>query len=184
MKLIFAIVVLFFSQGLFSQNSYDEQYELELSDCFMSKPESKDLRNHINECMVGFDFQYFCVTDIYGKEHCSSDFKGYHLLNYWFEACPPCKIEKPYLEKLTAQFPNLPIISLSRDAKESFNDIIKKELDWICVPSYADKGINNNRYGFPLTMLLDNKGSIALFYLGGIVTDSKFDRIRSFLNNH
>lgn len=88
------------------------------------------------------------------------------MLHYWFEYCPGCKTEKPYLERLSKAFPNLSIISLSRDSKDCFDEINSKKLDWICVADYENKGIPYTSSGYPLSILLDKDRVIRLFFMG------------------
>lgn len=185
MKSYFLLALLFFlSQNIICQTSYDEEFETSIEDCFFSYDDKgfANLKTHLNNCMKGKPFAFFCVRDIKNEEYCSSDFDSYHLINYWFEACPPCKTEKKYLLELSTKHSDLTIISLSTDDKEVFKKYGYDQLSWICVADYKDKEINNNRYGYPITILLNRKGEVELFFLGGIVSDKEYSLISSFLD--
>ena len=179
------LLVLFFfmlSVNNYAQDAHAVEYESNMPKCITSRPSDGNLALHVSDCMKGTQFSYFCVVDINNKEYCSDDFKGYHLLNYWFEECPPCKKEKPLLKNLSCDFPDLPVISLSKDADTSFEDIKQEQLNWICVDSYKDKEINNNGYGYPLTMLLNKDGKIEFLFLGGI-NEERYELVYDFLKS-
>jgi len=123
--------------------------------CVKQNTDSISLPKYLEECMLNIEFPFFCVEDVAQKTYCTDEFEEHYLLNYWFEDCPGCKTEKPYLERLSKAFPNLEIISLSRDSEESFDEIKSKKLDWICVADYENKGIPHTSAGYPLSIDLN-----------------------------
>lgn len=71
------------------------------------------------------DFQF---TDINGKDHDISDYRGkIVLLNFWATWCPPCVIEFPKLLSLAKLNPDIVLIALSSDTDDSkIQNFLKK----------------------------------------------------------
>ncbi len=137
-----------------------------------------------DECLHNFQFTDFCVEDVDCNEYCSDDFESYYLLNYWFETCERCLVEKPFLKKLSDNYPELPIVSLSRDESEVFMKYGLEEYDWIKVPFYFREDIDENPAGYPLTLLLNAEGVVVLAVSGGIVKEEKYERVAKFLDKN
>jgi cytochrome c biogenesis protein CcmG/thiol:disulfide interchange protein DsbE len=70
----------------------------------------------------------FSVTDITGKSHHISDFKGkIVILNFWATWCPPCVIEFPKLLTLANDNPNIILLALSSDIDDqNIHKFLKK----------------------------------------------------------
>lgn len=155
-------------------------FETKLKTCLIKGFQNEDPKI-FEECMYNTNFPFFCVEDINDQAYCSEEFNHYYLVNYWFEGCSGCIREKPFLMKLSQEFPSLKIISLSRDSRESFNNILLEKLDWVCVADYESKNIPRNMGGYPLTFLIDSEGKICIAFMSGIQNEIEFNRTVSQL---
>lgn len=182
MKIILINIVLLICFGLHlsAQSETYQSFELKLTTCLQNvfkNTTSKDSKVYFQECMHHVAFPSFCVEDIHEKVHCSKEFKDIYLVNYWFEGCAGCVAEKPFLEQLSSEFPQLKIVSLSRDDIDSVKEISSKKLNWIYVTNYENKGVPNNKGGYPLTILLDHTGKIRLALMGGIQNQTTYAKV-------
>jgi len=115
----------------------------------------------------------FTITDITGKQHKISDYKGKNLiLNFWATWCGPCLREIPDIIKLrnTVSEDELAILGISTEkgqtdlvkefaAKEKMNYTILVSEDKL-VPPYSE--IN----AIPTTFIIDPKGNIKIATVG------------------
>lgn len=178
--LIIISLVIWFNFNLFSQNETTQTFESKMKTCFIAafkNEDDKSLKDYFEECMHQVEFPFFCVEDIDEKLHCSNKFEDSYLINYWFEGCAGCVNEKPFLERLSSELPSLKIVSLCKYGKDSFNDILKKQLDWICVANYENKGLPNCEIGYPLTILVDKNGKVSLAFAGGIQKEATYNKL-------
>ncbi len=130
----------------------------------------------------------FDMEDINGKKIKLSALKGKVVfLNFTFLACPPCRIEKPLLQKLANEYKDSVVfISLSRwDTKEKIIAAFAKEpLENIYIipsdepiktndevrPTSKLRQFIENEYkikGYPSSMVIDKNG-IIIFYREGL----------------
>ncbi len=82
---------------------------------------------------LGLDKQFpeFEFTDLDGKKHKFSEFRGkYILLDVWGFWCPPCRREMPYLREAAKRFAgrNLELVGLNTDVEFS-PEQVKKNLE-------------------------------------------------------
>lgn len=107
----------------------------------------------------------FTLPDINGNMVSLSDFRGkYVYIDFWATWCGPCKIEIPYLEKMTEEFKdkNIEIISISVDRdKQAWKDmVIKDQPQWL---QLHDSVMLNDKYlvkYIPSFVLIDREGNI------------------------
>jgi thiol-disulfide isomerase/thioredoxin len=73
------------------------------------------------------DVKPFSFTDIEGKSHTSSEWKGkVVLVNFWATWCPPCRAEIPDLIELQNRYRDrLVILGVSQDEGEGAIDMVK-----------------------------------------------------------
>ena len=107
----------------------------------------------------------FALPDINGDMVSLADFKGkYVYIDFWATWCGPCKIEIPYLEKMTEEYKdkNLEIISISVDRdKQAWIDMVTEDQpQWI---QLHDSIMINDEYlvkYIPTFVLIDREGKI------------------------
>ncbi len=91
--------------------------------------EAKDYKRI--ELGIGKAFPDFQFTDMKGKKHAFSEYRGkYILLDIWGLWCPPCRKELPYLRESAKRFAgrNLELVGLNTDT-DFTPDQIQKTLD-------------------------------------------------------
>lgn len=121
---------------------------------------------------VGETAPDFVLTDMDGKKHRLSDYKGQGVfLNFWGTWCPPCKKEMPYINNQYHQFKDQGVQVLSVDIQESE----------LAVSEFAERYkldfpimIDTNKevmtaYGIdplPATFLIDKDGKVIQYHTG------------------
>jgi len=78
--------------------------------------------------LFGRDAPDFTLTDINGKEHKLSDYRGKNvILDFWATWCPPCKMAVPHLIELrnTVGEDKLAIMAISYISPRNTEDMIK-----------------------------------------------------------
>ncbi len=130
------------------------------------------MKDRTQKVAVGNQAPDFVLTDMQGKKHRLSDYKGQGVfLNFWGTWCPPCKKEMPYINNQYQQFKEKGVQVLSVDIQESelavnqFADRYK--LDF---PIMIDKDKEvMTAYGvdqLPATFLIDKSGKVVKYYTG------------------
>lgn len=119
----------------------------------------------------------FSFTDLQGKNHKFSDFRGkWVLVNYWAIYCPPCRDEIPDIKRFAENNPD-EFIVLGMDAGGSSNDEInafKKELDinYPLIPMQESTMLSFGIImGIPTSYIVNPKGEIVDKYVGIITYD-------------
>ena len=123
-----------------------------------------------------------------GEAVSSDDYTGEVLvLNFWYAACPPCRLEAPDLEALAEQFDGEGASFLGvnvRDQAENARNFADK---WgISYPSVIDANDGNMLYAFagtvapnavPTTLVIDAQGRVAARFLGLVSEPSTLEAI-------
>ncbi|GEK30713.1 MAG: thiol-disulfide oxidoreductase ResA [Kurthia sp.] len=123
----------------------------------------------------------FVLTDLDGKKHQLSDYKGQGvLLNFWGTWCPPCKEEMPALNNAYAKYKdqNVQVISINI-AQSNFevqNFVDEYKLNF---PMTIDRSKSVMRaYNvdqLPATFLINKEGKITEIITHGI-TETQFEQ--------
>lgn len=123
----------------------------------------------------------FVLTDLEGKKHQLSDYKGQGvLLNFWGTWCPPCKEEMPALNNAYAKYKdqNVQVISINI-AQSNFevqNFVDEYKLNF---PMTIDRSKSVMRaYNvdqLPATFLINKEGEITEIITHGI-TETQFEQ--------
>lgn len=123
----------------------------------------------------------FVLTDLEGKKHQLSDYKGQGvLLNFWGTWCPPCKEEMPALNNAYAKYKdqNVQVISINI-AQSNFevqNFVDEYKLNF---PMTIDRSKSVMRaYNvdqLPATFLINKEGKITEIITHGI-TETQFEQ--------
>ncbi|ASS96348.1 thiol-disulfide oxidoreductase ResA [Peribacillus simplex] len=126
----------------------------------------------------GSDAPNFVLTDMEGKEHKLSDYKGKGVfLNFWGTYCKPCEYEMPYMENQYKNFKDQGVEILAVNVGESDyavnNFITKHDLTF---PVMIDKGREvENAYRvdiLPVTFLVDKEGKVIDTITGALTEES------------
>ena len=118
----------------------------------------------------------------------SADYAGEVLvINFWYAACPPCRLEAPDLQALAEQFDGEGASFLGvnvRDQAENARNFAEK---WgISYPSVIDANDGNMLYAFagtvapnavPTTLVIDKQGRVAARFLGLVSEPSTLEAI-------
>ncbi|MFJ7940111.1 thiol-disulfide oxidoreductase ResA [Peribacillus sp. NPDC096622] len=126
----------------------------------------------------GSDAPNFVLTDMEGKEHKLSDYKGKGVfLNFWGTYCKPCEYEMPYMENQYKNFKDQGVEILAVNVGESdyaVNNFITKHN--LTFPVMIDKGREvENAYRvdiLPVSFLVDKEGKVIDIITGALTEES------------
>ncbi|AMM93725.1 thiol-disulfide oxidoreductase ResA [Peribacillus simplex] len=126
----------------------------------------------------GSDAPNFVLTDMEGKEHKLSEYKGKGVfLNFWGTYCKPCEYEMPYMENQYKNFKDQGVEILAVNVGESdyaVNNFITKHN--LTFPVMIDKGREvENAYRvdiLPVTFLVDKEGKVVDIITGALTEES------------
>ena len=167
-----------------------------LAGCTANDPLAEDYRNGTEKNYISGDgtitevplaergpaIDFEAVSDR-GEDVSSDDYRGEVLvLNFWYGACPPCRVEAPELEELNQQFAGQGVNFLgvnTRDQAET--SVTHSEEFGITYPSVIDANDGNMAYAFagtvapnavPTTLVIDRQGRVTARILGIIEASS------------
>lgn len=113
-----------------------------------------------------------------GKSIKLSDLKGkVVVLNFWFIACPPCRLEIKPLNEIVQQFKGKDVVFLSV-AREKENDLrlhLKSNeflFETIADPTSVIGRDIYHLFGYPTTIVIDKTGVIRYYTLGGKINEA------------
>ena len=101
-----------------------------------------------------------------------SDLKGnVVVMNFWFEACPPCIAELPALNRLAEEYAaeDVVFIAFGRDGEESIRGFLQ-ETEFIYEHVAIDQQLIEKYCivaGWPTNMVLDKEGVLRQIFSGG-----------------
>ena len=105
------------------------------------------------------------------------------LINFWASWCGPCKIEHPYLIKLSEE-KNLKIIGVNfKDKKDNALDFLKtlgNPYDYLAEDNSGKQSIFFGVYGIPESILMDGKLEVKKKFIGPI-SERDFKDIKKFI---
>lgn len=97
-----------------------------LREISFSSLERETLKRMYNKTLVASkSLKYFYETDIEGFHEKKTKLKNIllkdkiYLFDFWASWCPPCIAEIPYLKKISLEYPEVQIISISKDEDKS-----------------------------------------------------------------
>lgn len=118
------------------------------------------------DCVIGCSIPEIKTFTISGKKVDNSYFSGRPgLINFWFEACPPCVEEIPYLNQLVDSLDTERIfyLTIGKDSKEEIESFLLDhpwKFDHIVNGKDLLRGSFQNPFGYPASFLVDREGKI------------------------
>lgn len=118
----------------------------------------------------------------------SDDFAGgVVVINFWYAACPPCRVEAPDLEKLHVSLEGEGASFLGVNVRDQADTARTFETETgVTYPSVIDANDGNLLLAFagtvapnavPTTLVIDKKGRVAARFLGQVESPSALDTI-------
>ena len=101
----------------------------------------------------------------------NDDFKNnkYTLINFWASWCAPCRVEHPYLMRLSKK-KGIKILGINFKDKKinalKFLDELGDPYDYLAKDSSGKQSVNFGIYGIPESILIDNKFNILKKIIG------------------
>lgn len=131
-----------------------------------------------DQLQVGAQAPNFVLTDMNGKKHKLSDYKGQGVfLNFWGTWCKPCEYEMPYMEKQYQVYQHQGVEILAVNVGESdyaVNNFATKH--HLSFPIMIDKGQEvQGAYQvdpLPVTFLIDKEGKVIDRITGSLTEES------------
>ncbi|MBU3743620.1 MAG: TlpA family protein disulfide reductase [Sediminibacterium sp.] len=112
----------------------------------------------------------FSATTIKGDKIKLHNLKGkVVVLNFWFVACPPCRMEIPELNELTKEYAGKDVVFLgvALDEKENVEEFIKQTpFDYQQIPSGRPIATQYGVKGYPTHAVLDKSGKVVFQTVG------------------
>ena len=117
----------------------------------------------------------FSLTDIKGKQHQLSDYRGkWVIVNYWATWCPPCLDEIPELVEFHDQHRGKNAVVLGIDYEEVDQAYLKTFVEEyfisypILVPDLTKKPAFGRIMGLPTTFVVSPQGKLVEQRVGGV----------------
>ena len=118
----------------------------------------------------------------------SADYEGQVVvLNFWYAACPPCRVEAPDLEKLHVSLEDESVSFLGVNVRDQADTARTFETETgVTYPSVIDANDGNLLLAFagtvapnavPTTLVIDKQGRVAARFLGQVESPSALDTI-------
>ena len=121
------------------------------------------------------------------KIYTSEDFKKsrYTLINFWASWCAPCRIEHPYLMKLSKE-KNLKILGVNfKDKKinaSKFLNELGNPYYYMAKDTTGKQSVNFGIYGIPESILINNE-TIVLKKFVGPLNEQNLNDIKEIINS-
>lgn len=108
----------------------------------------------------------FAATDMYGNFFDTKALKGKIIvINFWFIRCPPCRMERPFLNELVEEYKkdsNIVFIAVSLDPKIQLESFLKENpFKYHVIPEGREISDANKVVQFPTHVIVDQEGRIA-----------------------
>jgi cytochrome oxidase Cu insertion factor (SCO1/SenC/PrrC family) len=108
----------------------------------------------------------FSAYDMDGNRIDTKELKGKVLvINFWFTTCPPCKKERPYLNKIVDDYKsdsNIVFLAIALDPKEKLRTYLKEnEFKYNVIPEGGQIADDLKVSGYPTQLILDKEGKVA-----------------------
>ena len=110
------------------------------------------------EAVTGYDMngKYFDTKTLKGK---------IVVINFWFIRCPPCRMERPFLNQLVAEYSkdsSIVFLAVSLDPKNDLETFLKQNpFSYHVIPDGRTIAENNSIQQYPTHVIIDKEGKIA-----------------------
>jgi len=144
------------------------------------KKKVKTTTNELNEYNGTLHVKDFKLSDLKGKEHTLSQYKGkVVLLNFWASWCPPCIKEIPSMSNLNSKLKNAPFKILAvnlGETKDQMSEFIKKyRVNFTILLDPNQSAPKDYKvFAFPTSYIIDKKGKIRYSIAGGFDWDTAY----------
>lgn len=124
-----------------------------------------------------------------GEQFSSDDVRGQVVIvNFWYAACPPCRIEAPDLEEIHQTYLDADVTMVGVNVYDSADTALTfARENSVSYPSLIDADTNDvqlafaggklNQNGVPTTLILDKQGRVAARFSGLITSPSVITEI-------
>lgn len=125
------------------------------------------LTEKIGETAPGFD-----VQSLGGRDLQLSNLKGkVVVLNFWFIACPPCRVEIPKLNQLVEEYraTDVVFIAFAPDSEDDLREFLKTNpFKYHIIPNATPVAESYGVTGAPTHILIDREGVIRSVRFGEV----------------
>lgn len=134
----------------------------------------------------------FTLVNMEGERVSLADYRGQVVvLNFWATWCPPCREEKPTMERLYQQFKDDGLVFLAINVEENGHQVVSEYLmnNSFSFPILLDgKAEVQGLYGvfrYPESYIIDRDGTVVEHIIGGRdwMESSTYRKIESLLKN-
>ena len=120
---------------------------------------------------TGKKFDSFSAYDMNGNLVDSKELKGkVMVINFWFTTCPPCKQERPYLNKIVDDYKadsNVVFIAIALDRKQQLEPFLKEnDFKYNVIPDGKKITDSYDVSSFPTQVIVSKEGKIAFHTVG------------------
>lgn len=142
--------------------------------------------------VVGEQAPEFTLMNMEGESVSLTDYRGQVVvINFWATWCPPCREEKPTMERLYQQFKDKGLVFLAVNVEENGHQVVSEYLmrNSFSFPILLDgKAEVQSLYGvfrYPESYIIDRDGMVVEHVIGGRdwVQDDIYRMIESLLTN-
>lgn len=104
--------------------------------------------------------------DMDGNRIDTKELKGKVIvINFWFTTCPPCRAERPYLNKIVDDYKsdsNIVFLAIALDPKERLRNYLKEnEFKYNVIPEGRQIVEDLKVTSYPTQLILDKEGKVA-----------------------
>tara|TARA_Y100001958_G_C21155325_1_gene490498 strand:- start:396 stop:920 length:525 start_codon:yes stop_codon:yes gene_type:complete len=145
--------------------------------------------NYNTESLVGNKIEIIKLKSLVGdKIYTNKDLKefSFTLINFWASWCSPCRVEHPYLMRLSKE-KNLQILGVNfKDKKINALKFLKDlgdPYDILAQDINGKYSVNFGIYGIPESILINNELKILKKFVGPL-TEQNFYDIKKEINNN
>lgn len=124
--------------------------------------------------MIGEPAPDFTLMNMEGEQVSLSDFRGQVvLINFWATWCPPCREEKPTMEKLYERHKDDGLVVLAVNVEENGHQVVSQYLmtNSFSFPIVLDpKAVAQSQYGvfrYPESYVIGRDGIVVEKIIGG-----------------
>lgn len=120
---------------------------------------------------TGKKFPAFSVTDINGNLIATNELKGKIIvINFWFTTCPPCRMERPYLNKIADDYKDatdVVFIGIALDNKQVLDKFLANNpFSYQVIPDGRAIAAANKVNNYPTHVIINKQGKIAFHTVG------------------